>query len=301
MDWNIGKVSVTTIFEQDLEGLVAIIPAAKRDAVRAIDWLAPDFADAEGNIDGVIQAFVIRAGGRLIVVDTCVGDDKDRRVLEAWHHAHTGFLDRFRAAGFDPAAVDIVLCTHLHLDHVGWNTFWTGTHWAPTFPNARYLFADVELAHWEAERATLATIDTDPNDHHLDFLRDQRQTHADSVQPIIDAGLADVVSTSHRICDEVRLEPTPGHTPGHVSVVIESDGALAVITGDSFHHPCQMAHPEWSTSVDADSALGITTRQAMLGRLAGTQGVLMGSHFAPPTAGRVVADGAGYRLVSDKA
>jgi glyoxylase-like metal-dependent hydrolase (beta-lactamase superfamily II) len=302
VQWKIGAVSITTVVEQQLHEFELLIPQATPESVRGIAWLTPHFADEKGQMTGVIQAFVVEAPGCTIVVDTCVGDHKQRQLLAEWHEAQTGFLERFRAVGFDPAAVDVVLCTHLHVDHVGWNTTWSGSGWRPTFPNARYLLADVELAHWEAARSQplpeLAGQDDPLAVALAAFAADQRQAHADSIQPILDAGLVDVVRTDHRVCDEVCLVPTPGHTPGHVSVWIQSRGREAVITGDCLHHPCQMARPEWVTAADADPAEGVASRRALLGRLSGTDALLMGSHFSPPTAGRVEAADAGFRLVT---
>ena len=303
MKIKVGAATITAIYEQDLHGINGLIPEATAEQVRQIKWLAPHFSNEAGEMCGVIQAFVIEVPGHLIVVDTCVGDNKERLVLDSWNKATTGFLDRFHAEGFNPGDVDIVLCTHLHLDHVGWNTYWSGSGWEPTFPNARYLFADVELEHWAKERAhpvpDLGQI-SDPHELSLvQFGIDQRQTYADSVQPIMAAGLADIVRVDHRISDEVHLISTPGHTPGHVSVVIRSEGQQALITGDCFHHPCQIARPDWGTIVDVDPELGIATRETLLGQMAASGGLLIGSHFSEPTAGRVVADGAGFRLVTD--
>src|SRR5690606_7188683 len=125
------------------------------------------------------------------------------------------------AAGYDPDTVDIVLCTHLHFDHVGWNTRWDGTRWVPTFPNARYLFGKGEYDHWKHH---------DDGSHNMDHF-------ADAIDPVVEAGLVDFIPAEHQVCAEVSLFPTPGHTPGHVSVLIRSQGQEAVITGDLMHHP----------------------------------------------------------------
>jgi glyoxylase-like metal-dependent hydrolase (beta-lactamase superfamily II) len=120
----------------------------------------------------------------------------------------------------------------------------------------------------------------------------------DSVQPIFDAGLAELVEMDHRISAELRLTPTTGHTPGHVSVMIESDGESAMITGDIMHHPCQIAHPEWAPSFDSDRAAAVATRRRVLDALADTPVLVIGTHFAAPTAGRIRRDGDAYRLES---
>ena len=155
-------------------------------------------------------------------------------------------------------------------------------HWVPTFPNARYLVGRVEFAHWTAEHER----------------EDMAAVLADSVTPVWDAGLVDLVETDHRICDEVSLVPTLGHTPGHVSVWIASQGEEAVITGDFMHHPCQIARPEWSSTADSDPVEARRTRERMLTRLADIPILVIGTHFAGRTAGHVVPDGNAFRLVA---
>ena len=152
--------------------------------------------------------------------------------------------------------------------------------WVPTFPNARYLIGRVEYAHWTSrgEREDVAAV------------------LADSVTPVWNAGLIDLVEADHGICDEVSLVPTTGHTPGHVSVRIASQGEEALITGDFMHHPCQIAHPEWDTTADTDKEQGIRTRRIMFEQLAGSPVLVIGTHFAGRTAGHVVRDGDAYRL-----
>ena len=154
-----------------------------------------------------------------------------------------------------------------------------GDRWVPTFPNARYLIVRDEWDHWSAK----------PDHWHGNVF-------GDSVRPVFDAGLVDLVAPGHRVTDEVTLEPTPGHTPGHTSVRIRSSGAEAVITGDLMHHPVQCAHPEWSSSADDDPATATSTRHAFLAAQAGTPTLVIGTHFAAPHAGHIVCDGATYRL-----
>jgi glyoxylase-like metal-dependent hydrolase (beta-lactamase superfamily II) len=192
----------------------------------------------------------------------------------------TTFLDDLRAAGVDPGSVDLVLCTHLHVDHVGWNTRLAGGRWVPTFPRARHLFTRREWEHWSAER--------DP---------DTRRIMDDSVAPVLDAGLAQLVDVDHRISDELWLEPTPGHTPGHVSVRLRSGDAEAVITGDLMHHPVQMAEPDWGSHFDSDLEEARKTRRAFCERYADTPVMILGTHFNHPTAGRVTRHGSTWRFV----
>jgi glyoxylase-like metal-dependent hydrolase (beta-lactamase superfamily II) len=214
------------------------------------------------------------------VVDTCLGNDKENRRIPNWNNMKTKFLEDIAAEGFARESIDTVLCTHLHVDHVGWNTMKVGGKWVPTFPNARYLFGRVEHEHWT----------------NFSGREDQPYVIGDSVTPIVEAGLAQLVEYDHKIGAEISLLPTVGHTPGHVSVVIESRGEKAMITGDFMHHPCQIAHPEWSTLADSDPEQGITTRRIMFEQLAGSPVLVLGTHFAGATAGRIVRDGDTYRL-----
>jgi glyoxylase-like metal-dependent hydrolase (beta-lactamase superfamily II) len=239
--------------------------------------------NAEGKLIASVHALVVETPTLTVVVDTCIGNDKERMPNKNWHKMQTRFLEDFRAAGFEPDKIDAVLCTHLHVDHVGWNTFWDGSAWKPTFPNARYLMAKSEFQYWESH-------EDDVTPH---------QVFLDSVAPVVDAGLVDLVETTHEVCPEVSLVPTLGHTPGHVSVRIQSQGEEALITGDFLHHPCQMAHPEWASAVDYDSEASTATRWRMLEAYAGTDKLLIGTHFAGPTAGRVVRDGDVFRLDVD--
>jgi glyoxylase-like metal-dependent hydrolase (beta-lactamase superfamily II) len=255
------------------------------DLVARNAWLRPHFANDEGRLMLSIHCFVVESAGRRIVVDTCVGNDKKRQA-PAWNLLNGPFLEDLAAAGFAPETIDTVLCTHLHVDHVGWNTRRVDGRWVATFANARYLFARQEWEHWSAQaRASGPVGNGEPDD-----------VLGDSVRPIIDAGLAELVETDHRLTDEVWLEPTPGHTPGHVSVRIRSEGRLAVITGDLMHHPIQCSEPDCVVNFDHDRELARTTRRRFLSCCAGDRSLVFGTHFAPPTVGRVVPAGAAWRF-----
>ncbi len=256
-----------------------LLPDATKEAVAAHrDWLAPHFLDERGRFLMSIHAFLVRAPGLVVLVDTCVGNDKPRQ-NPTWSMMQTAFLADLAAVGVTPEAVDVALCTHLHVDHVGWNTRRVDGRWVPTFPRARYLFARQEWAHWssvlEAETPTIM---------------------ADSVRPVIDAGQAELVEMTHRISPELALEPTPGHTPGHVSLSIRAGGREAVITGDLMHHPVQCAEP-WASSFDTDAEAARATRRAFCARSADSGRLVLGTHFASPTAGRIVAHGDAWRFV----
>ncbi|MBE0621775.1 MAG: MBL fold metallo-hydrolase, partial [Burkholderiales bacterium] len=238
MDWQVGKVRITRVAELGGEPFPStfMFPASSPELVQRHAWLKPHFAHADGRLFGSIHSFVIESGQRRIIVDTCVGNDKPRSI-KAWSMLQGPFLEHLAEAGFPPESIDTVMCTHLHVDHVGWNTRLAEGRWVPTFPNARYLFGRREWEHWTSEAA-----------EHRDG-----DVMGDSVRPIIDAGLAELVDMNHVLTPEVRLEPTPGHTPGHVSVRISSQGAEAVITGDLMHHPLQCAEPDLANNFDVDA------------------------------------------------
>jgi len=281
MRWVIGDVTVTKIVEMEATGGSRfLLPQATPEAILPITWLRPHFADDTGRLRMSIHSFVVQTPTQRIIVDTCLGNDKQGRRIPHWNDRDGPFLADLTKAGFPVDSIHTVLCTHLHVDHVGWNTKLQNGRWVPTFPKARYLFGRTEFEHW-------ASIRDRP---------DMEQIMADSVTPIVDAGLATLVDTTEQITDEIKLIPTVGHTPGHVSVMIESRGEKALITGDFMHHPCQIAHPEWSTLADSDPAQGIETRLLMFQSLADTPVLVIGTHFAGATAGRIVRDGETYRL-----
>ena len=281
ISWKIGKVRVTKIVELEATGGTRfILPQATREAVLPIGWLKPHFMDDEGRLRMSIHALVIETPTRRMIVDTCLGNDKQGRDVPGWNNLSGPFLRDLAAAGYPRESIDTVMCTHLHVDHVGWNTMKVDDKWVPTFPNARYLIGRREFEYWR-----------DQTDRH-----EQKLIFGDSVQPVFDAGLVDLVETDHQVSPEVSLVPTLGHTPGHVSVCISSEGHEALITGDFVHHPCQMAHPEWAATVDYDQTASTATRRDVFGRLAGTPVLVIGTHFAGATAGHIVRDGDAFRL-----
>jgi len=286
--WQVGDVRITQVIElggQPTSGLF-FFPAADAEFVKRYAWLRPHFADEEGKLFASVHAFVIESQGRRIIVDTCVGNDKPRRV-RAWDRLRGPFLQDLARAGHPAESIDTVVCTHLHVDHVGWNTRLADGRWVPTFANARYLFGRIEWAHWSAQVAAHDGQGDPPGE--ADVL-------ADSVRPIVDAGLADLVEMDHRITDEVWLEPTPGHTPGHVSVHIASQGREAVITGDLMHHPIQCSEPDLANNFDSDREAARLTRRAFLARYSDRPVLVLGTHFAPPTGGWVVRAGEAWQF-----
>jgi len=191
----------------------------------------------------------------------------------------TTFLNELENAGYARNSFDTVLCTHMHVDHVGWNTMWVDGKWLPTFSQARYLVAEAEYNHWIDDADEM-----------------QSAVNSDSVFPIMEAGLMDLVPATHKVCDEVTLVPTHGHTPGHVSIRIQSNGEDALITGDCVHHPIQMAHLDWSSTFDTDPEAAAETRRELFAQFVDTPTLIIGTHFSGATAGRIVKDGDAYRL-----
>ena len=279
--WRVGKVAVTKIVEMEVTGGSRfILPQATYEEILPITWLQPHFADERGRLKMSIHALVVETPDRRILVDTCLGNDKEGRRIPTWNNLQGPFLADLAAAGYPRESIDTVLCTHLHVDHVGWNTMLVDGKWLPTFPNARYVMGQVEFDHWRSQ-------------HERD---DMEAIFADSVKPVYEAELVDLVETDHRVCDEISLVPTVGHTPGHVSVHIRSDGEEALITGDFMHHPCQIARPHWSSTADSDPDQAQQTRERMLKELSERPVLVIGTHFAGATAGHIVRDGDAYRL-----
>ena len=275
--WQVGEVKITQLVELTTASLGPyLLPQATPDELKKISWLSP-FVDRDHRLVLSMHMLVIEAHGQTVVVDTCIGNDKQRNYPK-WNLMQTDFLERFEAAGFDIKTVDKVLCTHMHVDHVGWNTIKVGDAWMPTFSNARYLYSKKEWDHWSKEPQEYGPV------------------IEDSVQPIFDSGLADLVTDDYEVSAEISLEPTPGHTPGHVSVHIKSLGEEAVITGDMIHHPCQIRHADWATSADVDQSKAIDTRQMFLEKYTDRPVLIIGTHFAGPSAGRIVRDGDYFRL-----
>ncbi len=275
--WQVGEVKITQLVELTTASLGPyLLPQATPDELKKISWLSP-FVDPDHRLVLSMHMLVIEAHGQTVVVDTCIGNDKQRNYPK-WNLMQTDFLERFEAAGFDIKTVDKVLCTHMHVDHVGWNTIKVGDAWMPTFSNARYLYSKKEWDHWSKEPQEYGPV------------------IEDSVQPIFDSGLADLVTEDYEVSAEISLEPTPGHTPGHVSVHIKSLGEEAIITGDMIHHPCQIRHVDWATSADVDQSKAIDTRQMFLEKYTDRPVLIIGTHFAGPSAGRIVRDGDYFRL-----
>jgi glyoxylase-like metal-dependent hydrolase (beta-lactamase superfamily II) len=282
----LGHIVVQRIVESictDFDPLSFFPETGPEDWARHREWMERDpraLDPASGNLILTIQAFLVRTRRHTILVDTCVGNHKPRPRRPFWHMQRLDtFLPRLAAAGVAPEEVDYVMCTHLHIDHVGWNTQLRDGRWVPTFPNARYIFAEREWESWQV----------------LHHQTSQAQI-VDSVLPVIEARQAQFVSDGFALDDEVRLEPTPGHTAGHVSIHLSSRGTHAVITGDCIHSPVQCLEPEWIMRSDSDPALARTTRRDFLERYCDSSALVCASHFPEPSIGRVVRRDGAFRF-----
>jgi glyoxylase-like metal-dependent hydrolase (beta-lactamase superfamily II) len=281
--WQVGEVEIFSIPEVIAlnDDVKVLLENATPGLLLKYPWLQPHYATPDGRMLINFQGFVVKAGGRNIVVDTCIGGDRQRE-YDVFCHLKSDFMDDLKAIGVTPENVDTVLCTHLHFDHVGWNAQKVNNRWVPTFPNARYLFGRIEYEHWMMLYRTQGY-------HHLLHVEE-------CIMPIIEAGLVDLIEMEHRINQEVWLEPTPGHTPGHVSVRISSRGQDAIITGDIMHSPIQIAVPDWAVNFDMDRALGAWQRARFVRASADKPLLVIGSHFPQPTAGHIVSDGNSWRF-----
>jgi glyoxylase-like metal-dependent hydrolase (beta-lactamase superfamily II) len=282
--FKVGDVKITRIIESEAPwpGTWLLPDATDVNVKKEADWLFPIFTDEKGKLRMSIHALILESQGKRIIVDTCIGNDKVRS-NPVWSNLKLPFLSDLEKAGYPREKIDRVVCTHLHVDHVGWNTSLKDGKWVPTFPNARYIIGGTEWDYWS----------------HFDG-KDARDPVEDSVRPCVDAGVADLVDSNFRITDEVWLEPTPGHTPGHHSVRISSKGQDAVITGDLIHHPIQMKFPEWDDGFDSDLPMAKKTRRAFCEKYADTNVVVFGTHFATPSAGKISKVGDSFRFTATK-
>lgn len=289
--WTIGEVTITKFVDcVEKHDLTYLFPEASVEALLSVPWLRPHFITPEGVGILSYHALVVETPTKRIIVDTCWGNDKGRGPSEELAKSQSSFLKDLEAAGFPRTSFDVVLCTHLHADHVGWNTMLVDGKWVPTFSNARYILNRTEFEYWNAP------YDMVPDEH---FIESQKNTIFDSVTPVYQAGLIDLVDGVHQVCDEVTLVPTTGHSPGHVSIHIASGGEEALITGDMTHHPSQLAFPGWGLRWDFNYDEAIETRERVFAAAAEKSVLVIGTHWAGVTAGYVEREGDAFRLDYD--
>ena len=274
----LGEVTVDSVVEIDRSSFPtsSMLPDSTVEGVeRHLSWLKPHFFDERtGDIGSRIQTFIVRTPKHLVLIDTCVGNDKPREEVPVWQRRQGAWLDDLAAAGVTPEQVDLVICTHLHIDHVGWNTRLVDGRWTPTFPNATYLFAGEEWEYWRHEKDACI---------------------ADSVVPVVEAGRARLVEPDHVVDPWLRFEPTPGHTPGHACVRLTTGAGEAVFSGDLMHRVVQVAEPQWSSRFCYDGKRAAQTRRDFIERHADTGTVILAAHFPRP--GTIVRAGGSHRFV----
>jgi glyoxylase-like metal-dependent hydrolase (beta-lactamase superfamily II) len=256
------------------------------DAVFAVhkDWLVPNYVNPEKMTALLsMHSWVVQFNGLTVLIDTCVGNDKDRMPAERWHHQQGPYLQRLADAGFQPGDIDMVMCTHLHVDHVGWNTQLIDGHWVPTFPNAKYVFSRADFEYYQAN--------ANANAKDMDGL-----SFADSVLPIVEHGLAEMTDGTHALADGLLLEPAPGHTPGHVTLKLETGAEAAIFTGDILHHPLQVYHPDWNSRFCLLPDEARASRRRVLDYCADRGALLMPAHFGAPHCCHVDRAGEAYAL-----
>jgi glyoxylase-like metal-dependent hydrolase (beta-lactamase superfamily II) len=283
----LGDITIDRIVEQEgpFFSVAAFFPSLTKELLdENRSWLQPHFLDAQDQLMLCIQSYLVRTPHHTLLIDTCVGNEKPRPARPFWNMMRTDRFERALAAtGVGVGDIDYVMCTHLHVDHVGWNTRLENGRWVPSFPNARYVFADRELAYWER--------------------RQQADTSAcpwitDSVLPIVAAKRADVVKSDFAFNDLVTLLPTPGHSIDHYSVHVGKGGADAIITGDMIHSPLQARYPEIGMMSDYDSPQAGRSRRELFGRFCDTSTLMCTAHFPSPSTGRVVRWRDGFDVVA---
>ncbi len=278
----IGDVEIWRILEIHALFLMPeeLYPNAPSDVRAIVEACVPGGLCPEtGRLILPIQGFLLKTPAHVILVDSCVGNNKSVPGMPSWHRRSDGrFMAALTAAGVGPEDVDYVLCTHLHTDHVGWNTRLEDGRWVPTFPNARYLMPAADEEFFSASAGNAYT---------------------QSVLPVVEAGQVELVTAGHMLGDCITLIPTPGHTPGHVSVLVTSGTAEAVITGDALHTSAQCRRPDWHFKYDTDPELAAVSRRQLLEGVSEANRTVLGSHFALPSIGRVRAHGDAFRWVDD--
>ncbi|QKV96374.1 MBL fold metallo-hydrolase [Streptomyces sp. NA02950] len=281
----LGNTEITRVVELPTKGLARdfVFPDVAMEHWRANEnWLAPEFLDAVADeIRTMIQTWLIRSEGRTILIDTGVGNGRERPAMPFFHQLNTDYLSGLAAAGVRPEDVDTVICTHLHGDHVGWNTSLTDGEWRPTFPNAEYVFPRADFDYWNPV-----------NGHRTRSGPKMANVFEDSVAPVHQAGQTVLWEGDHHdVGAELRIEPAPGHTPGSSVVWLRSGTDRAVFVGDLLHSPLQIVEPDCCPCFDEDETGARASRRRVLEEAADRGALLFPAHFPGPGAAEVRRDG----------
>ena len=286
---NIGEVSITRVEESlgpSFDPHFLFPDWTSELLTKHCGWMSPNYLDeATGKFISSIHSWVLRTPRHTILIDACSGDHKNRPAFPRFHMKETSYLERLTAAGVNPDNVDFVLCTHLHVDHVGWNTRLANGRWVPTFPNARYVFARSEVDYWHTRNGEGGHLPINEN------------VFDDSVAPIIDAGLAIFVDGFERIGEVLTIIPSPGHSPGHCSVELTIDGKTGIFSGDVMHQPVQVYEPHLNSRFCSHPEQARDSRRKLLARCAADQCLVLPAHFGAPHFGRIVEKAGRYRFV----
>ena len=246
-------------------------------------WLEPRFVQGD-DVCLSVHSLLIRTSDLCILIDTCVGEHKHRPKNPHWHNRKaSAYLENLARFGLRADDIDHVFCTHLHGDHVGWNTRLQDGRWVPTFPNAKYLMGRTELAHWET---LIASGNAEVN----------HGSYQDSVLPVIEAKQGVLVDADHELFNGCLVHPLPGHTPGQVGLKLKRSDASALVTGDAIHHPIQLVFPDLSTAFCTDRDLARVTRKAFLEDCASEDTWLVPMHFRGTTGVRIHKSRNGFRM-----
>ena len=286
--WRIGSATVTRIEEQLGPGSFPpeqYFSGFEPEVLeRHLPWLVPHhYVPATRALITSVHSWLIRTPRHTVLLDCCSGNHKDRHWWPRFHQLDTPFLQRLADAGVQPEDIHIVMCTHLHADHIGWNTRLQDGRWVPTFPNARYVFSRTENDFWDPRQNPQGADDPA-----------RRIAYADSVLPVIEAGQADLVDGVHALADTLRIEPAPGHTPGHILLELLDPAGGGVFCGDVIHHPLQIVAPHWNTQFCQDPVQARATRRAVLRYCADSGAWLFPTHFGAPHVAAIEARGQGF-------
>jgi len=277
----IGNVTISNVVEigpMEADHKYLLLGSTPEVLDRHKEWLTPHFMTPEHKLLMSIHTYIVKTKRHTILVDMCFGNNKQRGANAKATNMNTPYLDNLAKAGAPPDTVDYVLCTHLHNDHVGWNTKLVNGKWMPTFPKAKYLMSKKEYGYWKERKEG-------------DFSYD---SFVDSVLPVVESGQAMMVESDFVIEDEVRLESAAGHTPGQVSLKVNSKRREAVLCGDLMHHPAQIGEPDWNIPYDVDPPGTRQARRDFFKRYADTGVFILPAHFADPTVGQIVSKGHGW-------
>jgi len=277
----VGDLTIHRIIEQETTFLPALelFPALTPDLLAENrPWMRQAGAlDADDVLILCFQSYIVKTPHHTILVDSCIGNDKPRP-RPKWHmKTDDTYMRALASAGLSVEDIDYVTCTHLHVDHVGWNTRLEGGRWVPTFPNARYVFAKREFDYWTEQNA-----------------KSPVPAFGDSVLPVVEAKRAEIVDDDYAIGDHMHILPTPGHTPGHAAFTFGRGRDEAVFSGDLMHSPLQTRYPELSVKFDVDPAQAAATRRRFLERYCDTETLCCTAHFPSPSAGKIRRRGSGF-------